>query len=95
MPSHNLRNMNGNILCHAVGCRKHTGLQLHRRGLFCHKHRLLLDEIRDNLQEAKRVGDLHNERLWRQEEIEFRKKAHAGHMFYQLCLENLENLGKH
>ena len=82
-----LVNKNGDPVCYAYGCRKHTKLREHRGGLFCPQHVQQLDFIRAHLNHAKEVGDIEAEIYWRQQEIEFRKDHEAGHMHWQYLLE--------
>lgn len=81
--AYDLQNKKGDPLCHAVGCRKHVSLNECFGGLFCNKHRRELGAIRNNLNWAKRVGDLEAENRYRQQEIEFRKIMESGHMWYK------------
>lgn len=88
-----LRNKNGDEMCHHVGCRKHTRLISKYNGLFCKAHVKDLDEIRTELDRAKRTHDRHKEDVGRQREIEFRKLHEKGHMYWKLKLErHLESL---
>ena len=51
-----------------------------------------LQQIRNKLWKAKISGNIFNELLYRQEEIEFRKLAEPGHMFFQRSLEKIFGL---
>ena len=86
--SQSVHTQDGNPICHARGCRKRaSSLRAAHRGFFCNLHKRMLSEIRQELQRAKDCGDIHAEALARQREIEFRKQADAGHMWWQLKIE--------
>lgn len=79
LPIYNLRNRNGHIMCHAVGCRKHVRLVYAHNGWFCSLHLEQLNEIRAHIDQAKLVNDTQLEFEYRQRELVFRKKFDAGH----------------
>lgn len=87
MPPIDRVNKHGAPLCHAYRCRRHKRLFEGFNGLFCERHYDELLAIRMNLIKAKQDKDLVAENEWRQREIEFRKFAHEGHMFYKLHVE--------
>jgi hypothetical protein len=80
-------NKRGQKLCHAMGCRKYKHLEEKFGGLFCPKHTEELQLIRNKLWKAKSSGNIIDQVYYRQEEIEFRKLADPGHMFFQRNLE--------
>jgi len=87
MPATDIINKRGQNLCHAMCCRKYKHLEEKFGGRFCPKHIEELQQIRNKLWKAKISGNIFNELLYRQEEIEFRKLAEPGHMFFQRSLE--------
>lgn len=74
-----LYNKNGDRICDAFGCRKHTRLVFIHRGWFCRKHRKQLDEIRMRIKET---GNFIVEINARYEELLFRKRQDYGHIHY-------------
>lgn len=83
---YDLKNKNGALLCHAVGCRKHTKLVNSHGGVFCKRHLLELESIRGRLHFAKSLGRRDLELEERNREFEFRKNAQheevVGHAHY-------------
>jgi hypothetical protein len=77
----------GRERCHAICCFKIKNLQEVFGGKFCEKHVHELSEIRKRLSYAKRKNNIVLEILSRQDEIEMRKFAESGHMFFQRKLE--------
>jgi len=80
-------NKNGDRLCDAFGCRKHTRLTRCYRGLFCVTHLEELGEIRSTIERHKSMTyktaeDIRCEIVYREREQLFRKQMHAGHMRY-------------
>lgn len=76
-------NKNGDPLCHAFGCRKHTRLIHIYGGLFCPNHVIELSKIRGKINQCKH-GDVcsDTEVEHRTHEQLFRKQMCAGHMRY-------------
>ena len=87
MPPTDTINKRGQLLCHAMGCRKYKHLEEKFGGKFCPKHIAELQQIRNCLCKAKHSGNVVDELYYRQEEIIFRKLADAGHMHFQRNLE--------
>lgn len=86
-------NKNGALLCHAVGCRKHTKLISRYKGQFCKIHIVEMDKIRNNLAVAKKYKKTSLEITMRKQEIEIRKFADNGHIDYLNYLEmNIGNI---
>lgn len=74
-----LVNKNGAPICHHFGCRKHTKLIYANNGLFCQKHYIELQYLRDNI---KHANDKNTEVYFREEEMLFRKRFDSGHVYY-------------
>ena len=75
-------NINGDPICHAVGCRKRgwkKGLLTAYGGLFCRKHVEQLSVIRYKI---KHAPDRQSEIDARNEEMLFRKTFEPGHVHY-------------
>jgi chaperonin cofactor prefoldin len=85
---YDLRNQNGDLLCHGVKCRRHTKLNEQFGGLFCNKCLEKIKAIREKiLHDTTSFEKLKNEIEARREEVLFRKVMEPGHMHYLLTLE--------
>jgi hypothetical protein len=76
-------NRNGDRLCDAFGCRKHSKLKQYRGGWFCNRHCVELEAIRARIDHSGSEDEL----AARQEELRFRKVFHPGHVLYAAQLE--------
>jgi hypothetical protein len=72
-------NKNGDLMCGAIGCRKHKRLHFAYRGAFCDKHLLELSKIRKLIKSAETIED---EIKYRNQEMLFRKTFDEGHVMY-------------
>src|SRR5689334_14768394 len=78
-------NRNGAKLCEAVGCRRYKRLVIINRGVFCSRHAIDLQLIRQRIQHGPyETEDSYRARL---EEAMFRKVMHEGHMQHLYRLE--------
>jgi hypothetical protein len=78
-------NKNGDLMCNAIGCRKHKHLHFAYRGAFCDKHLLELSKIRKRIKTAENTQD---ELIYRNEEMMFRKRFDENHVMYIRKIEN-------
>ena len=74
-----LYNKNGDEMCHAFGCRKHTKLNTVYRGLFCPKH---AGELRLIRRKIKFATSTEEEIKYRTEEMLFRKRFDESYVAY-------------
>jgi len=81
--SHDLQNVHGKCLCHAVGCRSWKRLEWAFSGWFCQQHVQQLSYLRCCLEFSKQNSLFDDERRCRMEEASFRKIA---------CPENMQTL---
>lgn len=85
-------NRNGDEVCHAVKCRKHTKLNIAYNGKFCKYHLSVLTSIRESLIYSKKTKNIYLENYYRQREIELRKFPEKNHMKYKVKLEDYLSL---
>jgi len=82
-----LENNKGEKLCHAVYCKRNKNLTERFNGLFCPRHLNSLSELRTNLEQFKRNGNVYEEMIMRRKEMEFRKVQDENHIYYLKVLE--------
>ncbi len=87
MGIYDIFNINGDRLCHARGCRKHTKLTASHGGIFCRKHLEEIRIIRKEIVKCKGSDDVYTETYYRQREISFRKIFDGPHIHYLFTLE--------
>ena len=96
MMNFKLYNRNGDRICAAFGCRKHTHLAYVAKDLFCPTHAKEIENIRSrlkNIKEKRKVEKENPELLrkeinLRQKELWLRKKTDRGHYYFLLKLVN-------
>jgi len=79
---YDLHNQHGDIICHVIGCRRHTKLKCQFRGWFCPDHLKMISYIRSHIHIADE-----NEIYWRHLEIYLRKVLDPKHVHYVRMLK--------
>ena len=67
-------------MCHTRCCKQTRGLTPAFHGLFCAMHLPFMAEIRGRLELAKATADLRGEVMCREQEQQWRKIPHSGHV---------------